>query len=134
MLDNLIWVISRLSTVTLFGEASFWAVLRRSARAKKKSFWLIFLHQSSSIVEQMKAKFEFFLYRSIFVETMSVDTLITQILNQAQKLVNADRASLFLVDTKTNQLYARYLVTFKEILILALLDCLMYLLMLILKA
>ena len=82
----------------------------------------------------MKAKFEFFLHRSIFVETMSVDTLITQILNQAQKLVNADRASLFLVDTKTNQLYARYLVTFKEILILALLDCLMYLLMLILKA
>ena len=39
---------------------------------------------------------------------MSVDTLITQILNQAQKLVNADRASLFLVDIKTNQLYARY--------------------------
>ena len=82
----------------------------------------------------MKAKFEFFLYRSIFVETMSVDTLITQILNQAQKLVNAERASLFLVDTKTNQLYARYPGSLKEILILALLDCLMYLLMLILKA
>ena len=42
------------------------------------------------------------------METMSVDTLITQILNQAQKLVGADRASLFLVDNKTNQLYARY--------------------------
>ena len=47
-------------------------------------------------------------FRSIFIESMSVDTLITQILNQAQKLVNADRASLFLVDIKTNQLYARY--------------------------
>ena len=38
-----------------------------------------------------------------------MDTLILQIMNQAQKLVNADRASLFLVDSKTNQLYARYM-------------------------
>ena len=37
-----------------------------------------------------------------------MDTLIVQIMNQAQKLVNADRASLFLVDSKTNQLYARF--------------------------
>ena len=36
-----------------------------------------------------------------------MDTLILQIMNQAQKLVNADRASLFLVDSKTGQLYAR---------------------------
>ena len=28
-------------------------------------------------------------------------------INQCQKLVTADRASLFLVDRKTNQLYAR---------------------------
>ena len=41
------------------------------------------------------------------MEMMSVDTLIVQILNQAQKLVDADRASLFLIDTKTNQLYAK---------------------------
>ena len=38
---------------------------------------------------------------------VSMDTLILQIMNQAQKLVNADRASLFLVDSKTRQLYAR---------------------------
>ena len=37
-----------------------------------------------------------------------MDTLIVQIMNQAQKLVNADRASLFLVDSKTKQLYARF--------------------------
>ena len=36
-----------------------------------------------------------------------MDTLIIKIMNFAQKLVNADRASLFLVDSKTNQLYAR---------------------------
>ena len=45
--------------------------------------------------------------RSIFQEMISMDTLIVQIMNQAQKLVNADRASLFLMDSKTNQLYAR---------------------------
>ncbi len=39
---------------------------------------------------------------------ISMDTLIVQIMNQAQKLVDADRASLFLVDAKTNQLYARF--------------------------
>lgn len=36
-----------------------------------------------------------------------MDTLIIKIMNFAQKLVDADRASLFLVDAKTNQLYAR---------------------------
>ena len=45
--------------------------------------------------------------RTIFQEMVSMDTLILQIMNQAQKLVNADRASLFLVDSKTGQLYAR---------------------------
>ena len=47
------------------------------------------------------------LSRSIFQEMVSMDTLILQIMNQAQKLVNADRASLFLVDSKNSQLYAR---------------------------
>ena len=46
--------------------------------------------------------------KSIFQEMISMDTLIVQIMNQAQKLVNADRASLFLVDSKTKQLYARF--------------------------
>lgn len=36
-----------------------------------------------------------------------MDMLIIKIMNFAQKLVDADRASLFLVDAKTNQLYAR---------------------------
>ena len=45
--------------------------------------------------------------RSIFMETVSMDALIIKIMNFAQKLVDADRASLFLVDVKTNQLYAR---------------------------
>ena len=46
--------------------------------------------------------------RSIFQEMISMDTLILQIMNQAQKLVNADRASLFLVDSRNEQLYARF--------------------------
>ena len=45
--------------------------------------------------------------RSIFQEMVSMDTLILQMMNQAQKLVKADRASLFLVDNKNKQLYAR---------------------------
>ena len=43
---------------------------------------------------------------------VSMDTLILQMMNQAQKLVKADRASLFLVDNKNNQLYAREILTF----------------------
>jgi hypothetical protein len=46
---------------------------------------------------------------------ISMDTLIVQIMNQAQKLVDADRASLFLVDAKTNQLYARYILYMFEL-------------------
>ena len=38
---------------------------------------------------------------------ISMDTLIVQMMNQAQRLVNADRASLFLVDNRSNQIYAR---------------------------
>ena len=45
--------------------------------------------------------------RSIFMEMVSMNQLIIKIMNFAQRLVDADRASLFLVDAKTNQLYAR---------------------------
>ena len=45
--------------------------------------------------------------KSIFMDMVSMDTLIMKLMNFAQKLVDADRASLFLVDAKTNQLYAR---------------------------
>ena len=41
------------------------------------------------------------------MEIVSMDSLIIKIMSYAQKLVNADRASLFLVDPKSNQLYAR---------------------------
>ncbi|CAI4227333.1 unnamed protein product [Auanema sp. JU1783] len=45
--------------------------------------------------------------RSIFQDIVSMDTVIIKVMNFAQKLVNADRASLFLVDAKTKELYAR---------------------------
>lgn len=48
-----------------------------------------------------------FTIRSIFTEMTSMNSLIVQSLNQVQKMVDADRASLFLIDTKTNQLYAK---------------------------
>lgn len=35
-----------------------------------------------------------------------MDTLVIKIMSYAQRLVNADRASLFLIDSKTNELYA----------------------------
>ncbi|XP_032242286.1 probable 3',5'-cyclic phosphodiesterase pde-5 isoform X2 [Nematostella vectensis] len=45
--------------------------------------------------------------RSIFQDIVSMDTVIMKIMNYAQTLVDADRTSLFLVDNKTNELYAR---------------------------
>jgi cAMP and cAMP-inhibited cGMP 3',5'-cyclic phosphodiesterase 10 len=38
---------------------------------------------------------------------VSMDPLIVKIMDFAQKLVDADRASLFLVDKKSRELYAR---------------------------
>lgn len=45
-------------------------------------------------------------FRSIFQDMVSMDMLVIKIMNYAQRLVNADRASLFLIDSKTNELYA----------------------------
>jgi len=45
--------------------------------------------------------------KSIFQDIVSMDTVIMKIMNFAQTLVDADRTSLFLVDSKTNELYAR---------------------------
>lgn len=45
--------------------------------------------------------------RSIFQDIVSMDTVIMKIMNYAQTLVDADRTSLFLVDSRTNELYAR---------------------------
>ncbi|KAK3730857.1 hypothetical protein QZH41_009975, partial [Actinostola sp. cb2023] len=44
---------------------------------------------------------------SIFQDIVSMDTVIMKIMNYAQTLVDADRTSLFLVDNKTSELYAR---------------------------
>lgn len=46
------------------------------------------------------------LSRSIFQDMVSMDMLVMKIMNFAQKLVDADRASLFLVDSKNKELYA----------------------------
>ncbi|CAB3408797.1 unnamed protein product [Caenorhabditis bovis] len=45
--------------------------------------------------------------RSIFHDIVSMDAVIIKVMNFAQKLVDADRASLFLVDSKNKQIYAR---------------------------
>ncbi|CAN8007045.1 unnamed protein product [Ixodes pacificus] len=45
--------------------------------------------------------------RSIFQDMISMDSVIVKIMTFAQKLVSADRASLFLVDSRTKELYAR---------------------------
>ncbi|XP_069128004.1 probable 3',5'-cyclic phosphodiesterase pde-5 isoform X4 [Argopecten irradians] len=45
--------------------------------------------------------------KSIFQDIVSMDTVIMKIMNYAKKLGNADRASLFLLDSNTNELYAR---------------------------
>ncbi|XP_071964651.1 probable 3',5'-cyclic phosphodiesterase pde-5 isoform X3 [Antedon mediterranea] len=45
--------------------------------------------------------------KSIFQDIISMDSVIMKIMNFAQRLVSADRASLFLVDNKSKELYAR---------------------------
>ncbi|ULU13117.1 hypothetical protein L3Y34_015957 [Caenorhabditis briggsae] len=45
--------------------------------------------------------------RSIFHDIVSMDAVIVKVMNFAQKLVDADRASLFLVDSRNRQIYAR---------------------------
>lgn len=44
--------------------------------------------------------------KSIFQNMVSIDSLVIKIMNFAQRLVDADRASLFLVDSKSKELYA----------------------------
>ncbi|CAH1253667.1 PDE10A [Branchiostoma lanceolatum] len=69
------------------------------------------LHNAEMVDMMMKQKqlndFLLSVTRSIFQDIVSMDTVIMKIMNHAQKLVTADRASLFLVDSKTNELYAR---------------------------
>lgn len=44
--------------------------------------------------------------KSIFQDMVSMEMLVSKIMNFAQRLVDADRASLFLVDSKSKELYA----------------------------
>lgn len=61
-----------------------------------------------SMVKQRKLNdFILSVVKSIFQDMVSMDTLIMKVMSFAQKLVSADRASLFLVDAKNKQLYAR---------------------------
>ncbi len=45
--------------------------------------------------------------KSIFQELVSMDAVMLKIMSYAKKLVNADRASLFMVDSRARELYAR---------------------------
>lgn len=45
--------------------------------------------------------------RSIFQDMNTMDVVILKIMNFAQRLVDADRASLFLVDSRRGQLHAQ---------------------------
>ncbi|XP_048256360.1 probable 3',5'-cyclic phosphodiesterase pde-5 isoform X3 [Haliotis rufescens] len=62
----------------------------------------------SSMLKQRKLN-EFLLTvtKSVFQDIISMDTVIMKIMNFAQKLVNADRASLFLLDHHRQELFAR---------------------------
>ncbi|XP_059475966.1 probable 3',5'-cyclic phosphodiesterase pde-5 isoform X1 [Neocloeon triangulifer] len=45
--------------------------------------------------------------KSIFQDMVSMDALVVKVMTYAQRLVDADRASLFLVDSRSKELYAR---------------------------
>ncbi|XP_050513752.1 probable 3',5'-cyclic phosphodiesterase pde-5 isoform X1 [Diabrotica virgifera virgifera] len=59
-------------------------------------------------MNQQKKLNEFLLavVKSIFQDMVSIDSLVIKIMNFAHRLVDADRASLFLVDSKRKELYA----------------------------
>ena len=48
-----------------------------------------------------------YVFRSLADNCDVVDTLLRQIIRQCQKMIRAERASLFLVDLRTSQLYSR---------------------------
>ncbi|XP_076463269.1 putative 3',5'-cyclic phosphodiesterase pde-5 isoform X2 [Babylonia areolata] len=69
---------------------------------------LFYAEMHNSMTRQRKLN-EFLLAvtKSIFQDIVSMDTVIMKIMNYAQKLVSADRASIFLLDRKAQELYAR---------------------------
>ncbi|KAL7631814.1 UNVERIFIED_CONTAM: hypothetical protein RMT77_017877 [Armadillidium vulgare] len=71
----------------------------------------IALHYSELYHSMMKQRelndFLLSVVQSIFKDMVSMDKLITTIMTFAKSLVHADRASLFLLDNKNRELYAR---------------------------
>ncbi|XP_025109858.1 probable 3',5'-cyclic phosphodiesterase pde-5 isoform X2 [Pomacea canaliculata] len=69
---------------------------------------LFYAEMHNSMTRQRKLN-EFLLAvtKSVFQDIVSMDSVIMKIMNYAQKLVSADRASLFLLDHKSRELYAR---------------------------
>ncbi|XP_055939166.1 probable 3',5'-cyclic phosphodiesterase pde-5 isoform X2 [Argiope bruennichi] len=71
----------------------------------------IALHYAELYVNMMKQRelnmFLLTVVKSIFQDMISMDTVILKIMMFARKLVSADRASLFLVDGRSSELYAR---------------------------
>ncbi|KAG8199264.1 hypothetical protein JTE90_003687 [Oedothorax gibbosus] len=69
------------------------------------------LHYAELYASMMKQrelnKFLMTVVKSIFQDMVSMDTVIIKIMMFARKLVSADRASLFLLDGRTGELYAR---------------------------
>ncbi|XP_048759916.1 probable 3',5'-cyclic phosphodiesterase pde-5 isoform X5 [Ostrea edulis] len=67
-----------------------------------------YVEMYNNMVKQRKLNdFLLAVTKSIFQDIVSMDTVIMKIMNYAKKLVIADRASLFLLDTKSRELYAR---------------------------
>ncbi|KAK7101205.1 probable 3',5'-cyclic phosphodiesterase pde-5 [Littorina saxatilis] len=70
--------------------------------------FVAYMEMHNSMTRQRKLN-EFLLNvtKSIFQDIVSMDTVIMKIMDHAQKLVSADRASIFLLDSKARELYAR---------------------------
>lgn len=65
-----------------------------------ETFELINQNIRNTTTSSIVTIFIVFYFRSIFQDMVSMDMLVMKIMNFAQRLVNADRASLFLVDSK----------------------------------
>ena len=59
----------------------------------------------------MRRKVVHLLMMTMEQDMVSMDVLIAKVLDFAQKLVDAERASMFLVDHKSRELYSSYLNT-----------------------
>lgn len=60
----------------------------------------------ANLEQKLNVTVVWYTFRSIFQDMVSMDMLVIKIMNFAQRLVDADRASLFLVDSKSKELYA----------------------------